>query len=322
MSHCINTSHPEYQELLLQSNLMPAILKAKIATWMDNNTADRFPSIVELLNIGEVNQTLRVVDALSKIQRGLFTQDKLQGWLNDLQKQGVSNDQLEIFKEIAKPGMSKEEIATSIAATYSYTVEINTAKTNINSGGAAVQELDDLYIPSLRETFYFSYRDGWFKEDKNQDRIIATPEELKIIEEYKNKDAKQNSSFYSNLTVPGGTNYTEQEIATPDITPSIKGHAQFATDKGIGWFRSDEAVIGQVTIKTGEFEGEDIYTTYEEGTPTKTRRILEVQSDLFQKGRDKENLVTGNIQSFQEKEFNSLNKVFDEVLNFFHFCRL
>jgi hypothetical protein len=77
MSHCINTSHPEYQELLLQSNLMPAILKAKIATWMDNNTADRFPSIVELLNIGEVNQTLKVVDALSKIQRGLFTQDKL-----------------------------------------------------------------------------------------------------------------------------------------------------------------------------------------------------------------------------------------------------
>ena len=47
------------------------------------------------------------------------------------------------------------------------------------------------------------------------------------------------TQHYSNLTVPGGTNYTENEIVTPDITPNIKGHAQFSTDKGIGWFRSE-----------------------------------------------------------------------------------
>ena len=52
---------------------------------------------------------------------------------------------------------------------------------------------------------------------------------------------EQPTQHYSNLTVPGGTNYTENEIATPLITPSIKGHAQFATDNGIGWFRSDES---------------------------------------------------------------------------------
>ena len=40
---------------------------------------------------------------------------------------------------------------------------------------------------------------------------------------------------------------------------------------------------------------------------TKTRRILEVQSDLFQKGRDRENLIQGNISSFEEKEFNYNN---------------
>ena len=54
---------------------------------------------------------------------------------------------------------------------------------------------------------------------------------------------KTNAQYYSNLTVPGGTNYTENEISTPLITPSIKGHAQFATDKGIGWFRSDDKVM-------------------------------------------------------------------------------
>ena len=50
------------------------------------------------------------------------------------------------------------------------------------------------------------------------------------------------TTYYSNLTVPGGTNYTENEIATPAITPSIKGHAQFSTNNGIGWFRSDEKI--------------------------------------------------------------------------------
>jgi len=94
----------------------------------------------------------------------------------------------------------------------------------------------------------------------------------------------QATTSYSNLTVPGGTNYTENEIATPAITPFIKGHAQFATDKGIGWFRSDDKSIGEIRIENPDSIFQDeIY----EGSPTKTRRILEVQSDLFQRGRDK-----------------------------------
>jgi hypothetical protein len=50
------------------------------------------------------------------------------------------------------------------------------------------------------------------------------------------------ANYYANLTVPGGTNYTENEIATPAITPSIKGHAQFSTDNGLMWSRTDEKV--------------------------------------------------------------------------------
>lgn len=56
----------------------------------------------------------------------------------------------------------------------------------------------------------------------------------------KKQPDSDNTSYYSGLTVPGGTNYTENEIATPAITPAIRGHAQFSTDKGIGWFRSDD----------------------------------------------------------------------------------
>lgn len=55
------------------------------------------------------------------------------------------------------------------------------------------------------------------------------------------------TQHYSNLTVPGGSNYTENEISTPLIIPAIKGHAQFATPNGIGWFRSDESQQYQET---------------------------------------------------------------------------
>ena len=114
------------------------------------------------------------------------------------------------------------------------------------------------------------------------------------------------TKYYSNLTVPGGTNYQENEISTPLITPSIKGHAQFATDNGIGWFRSDDKSEGS------SFEGgpED----WTEGESTKTRRILEVQSDLFQKGRDKKDLIggtTGKLNAQQQDEF--------QVGNFLYF---
>ena len=90
------------------------------------------------------------------------------------------------------------------------------------------------------------------------------------------------SQYYSNLTVPGGTNYVENEIATPGIKPNIKGHAKFSTDNGIGWFRSDET--------KGEYVNDDL--PFSDRVPTKTRRILEVQSDLFQKGRKKNDLTT------------------------------
>ena len=50
------------------------------------------------------------------------------------------------------------------------------------------------------------------------------------------------TTYYSNLTVPGGTNgsYIEANIETPMIVPSIQSHAQFKTDNTIGWMRADE----------------------------------------------------------------------------------
>jgi LysM repeat protein len=262
----------------------------------------------------EVDYSLKIVNALNKINRNKFESSKLQGWLNDLQKQGVSAQQLEHFKEVAKPGMTKDEIAAAIAATYSYTIEINTAKTP-KVGEKFLDREYGYELEVTEETLQNQINDGFV-------------------------DNNLNTQYYSNLTVPGGTNYTEQEIATPAITPSIKGHAQFATDKGIGWFRSDEQSIKETgPIKyfvENAFEDiqSELFTNIEEAKKlqkkwsqdypelkfeivksstyisilSKTRRVLEVQSDLFQKGRDRENLIedknmSSNITDSNKEEF-------------------
>jgi hypothetical protein len=321
MSYCININHPEYIQLLQNSNLKPAVLKAKIGVWMEENNSTDFPTLEELnVTSGTVNATLKIIDALEKIQRNVFSQDKLQGWVNDLQKQGASSQQIELFKEVAKPGMTKDQIATSIAASYSYTVEINTAKNKTRTDNKRPGRIIRLQI-ALEEA----------EKSNNTLEIDKLKEQIKI-EENAPEFIDENSAHYSNLTVPGGTNYTENEIATPEIIPSIKGHAQFATDKGIGWFRSDDKLneenlpeaIPEVTFENGKYSlpyskqlengkrvkyilqndtKEELLKEYQsllakDKTPElkgdisnlKTRRILEVQSDLFQKGRDRKNL--------------------------------
>jgi len=165
--------------------------------------------------------------------------------------------------------ISTDELAAAIAANYSYTVEINTSKE-----------------PNLK------LRGGDYSD-------MFTEEELT------NNDKEEDylpTEIYSNLTVPGGTNYTENEIATPAITPSIKGHAEFATDQGIGWFRSDDKASNK-EYSVQDFN--DMYNYerslgYPNATPTTTRRILEVQSDLFQKGRGKKDLSYSITEVFND----------------------
>jgi hypothetical protein len=206
---------------------------------------------------------------------------------------GIPKEQIELLKSFNT--QDKGQLIASLLGNYSYTVEINTTK-------------------NRSEGFKDRAETGDFTEEDFIGEGVLT-------------------QYYSNLTVPGGINYTENEIATPAITPNIKGHAQFATPNGIGWFRSDEKIVakGNVRLRDDEnnfiqpelenlYDGRwklsyikiggglsiDIFTNEQEAikalnkveddaglnNPTKTRRILEVQSDLFQKSRDKEDLIS------------------------------
>lgn len=157
---------------------------------------------------------------------------------------------LQRYNEANNPA-SLGDMITGIISQMSYAVEINEGKQIIKTS-----------IPDYSDPFL------------GEDEIIVRHEAP--------------SAHYSYLTVPGGTNYREHEIRTPGITPAIKGHANFSTDEGIGWFRSDdEFKFGDIT--EAEIESAKAFGLEPEATnivTTGTRRILEVQSDLFQKKKE------------------------------------
>jgi hypothetical protein len=238
----------------------------------------------------QVQYMLKAVDILqSDKAKQVFEKGRKNKWLLDkiLTELAVPKDQQAIIQKIYLDILNnptlvteetdlREEIVMNLLSDYSYAIEINTAKEFLDFGNI-----------------------------------------------HQNRYSDDNTSFYSNLTVPGGTNYTENEIATPAITPSIKGHAQFATDQGIGWFRSDEQnslIDKQLEIEADIQLQKDIEEGFAEpgmralslnnGEGSKTRRILEVQSDLFQKGRDKKDLSVSNIRKNltlkEQEEFGNL----------------
>jgi hypothetical protein len=247
-----------------------------------------------------VNASLKIINALNnpKIE-GFFKNQYLKGNQEKFFQEVTAlagKQQTELLRDHLKNNSytSLPEMIVGLLSEMSYTVEINTAKKDIIDYNDP-ESYDDLY--------------GTLPEEREQ-----------LIKD----KGTTNTQHYSNMTVPGGTNYTENEIATPAIIPSIKGHAQFATDNGIGWFRSDDKTGGLQYIYTKEeledflperfnvgeeqiryvpsenkwysdttrsfLTDEQVTSKYLQTLPqkeaTKTRRILEVQSDIFQKSRD------------------------------------
>ncbi len=254
------------------------------------------------------------------------------------------------------------DLALDIYSSYSYAVEINTALRNINTydgkpltkeqiqnigeepiygeyrleisdtirklseQGRSKEEILEV-IKKINnidgEYLYFNYPDF---EPEYGDDIPPAPtdynENIQYVKDnYFNISKSNPTQYYANLTVPGGTNYIENEIAVPAITPSIKGHAQFATDNGIGWFRSDD----KANLETGSRVRGAHGTSYSNQVSTKIRRILEIQSDLFQKGRNKSILVKeGNPNDYptlwkHDKEQNNFLQLLNKDNNWVTF---
>jgi hypothetical protein len=279
----------------------------------------------------QVDFRIKTVDILTSpkadevFKKGLKNKWPLDKILTELQ---VPKQQKELIDNVLKDMPYFEgipfnaQIAYAIAETYTYTVEINTSKEDLKD-----YDMIDVTGEGNFQPKEFIPDTNFIEEYDAEGNFIGMKEVLsekgkKQIEERENK--RKPTQYYYDLTVLGGANYTEQEIATPGITPSIRGHAAFSTDKGIGWFRSDDATKREYTTKPGlKSQGTDDFLDMDypdeirySNVATKTRRILEVQSDLFQKGRDKEDLITiksdGKLYSVPFEMYSN-NKVGDTI---------
>lgn len=246
-------------------------------------------------NQNAVNATLKLVDALRNLKAGIWFKNLFQKGEKDLFFQKLQQDlqapkaQVDMLKTWMKDKNieSVGDMIAGVLSELSYTVEVITATisdplgNSFTSGGDRYKTEDHNYVDGEGNDISVS---TYFKNDE----IIPAAEYFEAAKNAEQID--RSTSHYSNLTVPGGTNYRENEIKTPDITPAIKGHAQFATDQGIGWFRSDDK---RTDDNTGKRVSDGVGGLIQLGQTTdkKVRRILEVQSDLFQKSRSSRNIV-------------------------------
>ena len=205
-------SETEFNQFLSDNpTLRNDYLGGNIDVQINNEESDRLIKTAPLNPVieNQIQYTLKSINLLqSNNAIKIFDKGKKNNWSLDkiLTELAIPKDQKEII--LNKGITNREEIITSLLADNSFVVEINTAtETDLSIKGG-------------------NYADMFTDEELKNDESETRP-----------------TKHYSNLTVPGGTNYTENEIATPTITPSIKGHARFSTDKGIGWGRLDEKVI-------------------------------------------------------------------------------
>jgi hypothetical protein len=138
---------------------------------------------------------------------------------------GIPKDQIEILKSFDT--QDRGELISSLLANYSYAIEINISKTtkkDYNEGLGS--NFDKFEYNGYKYYKVFSAPDPdpdetgdgiHYKVKIGDDNSIGISK--KEYEQAFDKGKELPSQYYSNLTVPGGTNYTENEIATPAITP-------------------------------------------------------------------------------------------------------
>lgn len=234
---CINIRSKDFIQLMEETNLPSIVLEFKINKWQSDNNTDNFPNKSDIITESEINFSFKSIDILSSDKAiKAFDKGNKNGWdlnkiLTELQ---IPKDQKQLILD--KNTEDREEIITSLLADNSFVVEVNTATKN----DIGIKETFDPETEQL-DVDYIEPDIDYEEEYDNEGNIIGMKPVLS--EKGKKQLEEKPTQYYSNLTVPGGTNYTENEISTPLITPSIKGHAQFATDNGIGWHRSDDRVI-------------------------------------------------------------------------------
>lgn len=177
-----------------------------------------------------INASLKATNALFSDRADDFfktvEKNKLSGetfWKKMQSDLSIPKEQIELLKAFGT--QKRDELITNLLANYSYTIEINTAKGYKHPESITENFARDGIFNYSRDISYQTGEYIYKKTDVTKSYLqpdgsryngeIITKEEFdKILKKY---NETPNSSYYSNLTVPGGTNYTENEIATPGV---------------------------------------------------------------------------------------------------------
>lgn len=287
--------------------------------------------IDDYYQIRPVKYTLKLTKALREIEPNRKTirlPDENRPYLErnlrkKLQSKGVNDLQINtLFEYMREKGIneiSTEDLITSLEADLAYTVETEFSNIPYLSKQEDIteEEYNNINVPEEIEqsigdgTSYNKNAGGiTYRKIVYNNGIITYK---KLIGDYKP------TQIYQDYSVQGGTNYKEFDIRTPSVEPAIKSHAEFASQESIGWYRADEVVkipnlteeenkrylelvniiedtnrnFPETSKQKEEFDrlNEKRNNKKEEGS--NIRRILEFQSDLFQKGRGKRVLTQG-----------------------------
>lgn len=276
---CINIKHPEFLRLVEDTKIPSYDLDYLVAKWQEKNSTDRFPTANELLpTIGNqdnfqyqfkvVNYALANLTQLNKWWNNKSI-DKDTFWKKFQQLTQAPTEQVNLLRN--SEGNNLEEKLTNFAANYSYTVEVNTAREQL--------PIDD-------QTRYYQEGDKYYSDDPYDGKQEITFEEY---ERYRPK-LTSNSSYYSNLTVPGGTNYTEQEIAIPGIEVEEKPQGIPVKEAVKELFESNPELANAVYEALG-FEIKSYNKPWRDGSnvnKAKSFALKNKPSEIFELVKDKE----------------------------------
>lgn len=261
-------------------------------TIISDDVDDNIQTSLRTYTPNEINYAFKVTDIITK------NLSKIKSWENNksvsketfwvkVQDLGIPKEQITLLKE--SEGNNIEEKLLDFVANYSYTVEINTAKEGIGEHKLSPHNFYDNFSQYKKDgKYYMSYAD----QDGKTGEYSQIEKEITKQEFEANEGSP--TQHHSNLTVPGGTNYTENAHVIPalkgKVLPDIYPHHDKEFADGAlnmyGWDRSDEQTK-EGTGRIDEWDDDKNQRTVQNfvgGEATKTRRILEIQSK-FQKWR-------------------------------------
>jgi hypothetical protein len=135
-------------------------------------------------------------------------------WNKIQQDLGIPKDQVELLKSFDTT--NREELVTNMLANYSFAIEINIAEDRIRDEykrfSPVARIIDSADAASITGGEIGEYFVEYINSEGEPDvRIFKTKEEAEnaVLKESTGRP----SQYYSNLTVPGGTNYTKDMLS-------------------------------------------------------------------------------------------------------------